>query len=164
MNKPLTAIVVILSMGMTSSLFAQDFEKGRRAAGVGDYATAYKEWKWLAEGGLAIAQYTLGMMYQYGQYGGGFAKNYNESINWYRKAAEQGFAKAQTTLGYMYERGEGFLQDNVYSHVWFNLAASNGDELGAKFRDELAKKMTAVDLSKAQELARECVKKQFKGC
>lgn len=164
MNKPLNVLVVILSMVMTTSVFAQDFEKGRRAIGDGDYATAFKEWKWLADGGLAIAQYNLGLMYEYGQNGGGFAKNYKEAIIWYRKAAEQGFAKAQTTLGTMYERGDGDIQDNVYSHMWFNLAASNGDELGVKFRDELAKKMTAVDLSKAQELARECMKKQFKGC
>ena len=43
---------------------AQDFEKGYDAYNAGDYATALKEWRPLAEQRDAKAQYTLGNMYR----------------------------------------------------------------------------------------------------
>ena len=51
-----------------------------------------------------------------------------------------------------------------WGNMWGNLGASNGNENGAKLRDLVAKKMTPADISKAQRLARECVKKNYKGC
>ena len=85
-------------------------------------------------------------------------------MKWYRKSAEQGNAEAQNNLGFMYGKGNGVLQDDVYAHMWFNIAASNGNDGAMKNRDIAAKKMTAADISKAQALARECVKKNYKGC
>jgi TPR repeat protein len=85
-------------------------------------------------------------------------------VKWYRKSAEQGNAKAQYNLGYMYAIGQGVTQEYVFAHMWFNIAASAGDAGAVEIRNELAKRMSAADISKAQQLARECVKKQFKGC
>ena len=48
--------------------------------------------------------------------------------------------------------------------MWFNIAASNGSQFGVMTRNMVEKKMTAGDISKAQELARNCVAKQYKGC
>ena len=48
--------------------------------------------------------------------------------------------------------------------MWFNLAGFNGDKNGSKNRDIIAKRMTATDISKAQKLARECIRKKYKGC
>ena len=45
--------------------------------------------------------------------------------------------------------------------MWGNIAASNGSENGGKFRDAVAKKMTATQIEKAQDLARECVRKKY---
>jgi len=56
------------------------------------------------------------------------------------------------------------IQDNVYAHMWFNIAASNGATGAVKGRDIAAKNMTAADISKAQGLARACVAKKYKGC
>ena len=64
----------------------------------------------------------------------------------------------------MYATGEGVIQDWVYAHMWGNIAASNGNESGGKLRDLAAKKITPADLSTAQNLARECVRKKYKGC
>ena len=64
----------------------------------------------------------------------------------------------------MYALGNGVIQDNVYAHMWGNLAASNGFEKGGKLRDMVAEKMTPADISTAQKLARECVRKKYKGC
>jgi len=41
-----------------------DLQKGWGAYEIGDYATALKEWKPLAEQGNLCAQYNLGVMYQ----------------------------------------------------------------------------------------------------
>jgi hypothetical protein len=56
------------------------------------------------------------------------------------------------------------IQDNVYAHLWFNIAASDGNAAAAENRDIVAKRMTAADISKAQGLTRACVAKKFKGC
>ena len=48
--------------------------------------------------------------------------------------------------------------------MWLNIAASNGYENVSKVRDVVAEGMTPADISKAQQLARECVAKDYKGC
>ena len=96
--------------------------------------------------------------------GKGVPQDYTEAVNWYRKAAEQGFASAQYRLGNMYKDGQGVIQDIVYAHMWSNIAAANGNQDGVTNRDILAKRMTASQFEKAQELARECAQKNNKGC
>ena len=63
-----------------------------------------------------------------------------------------------------YYDGKGVLQDYVYAHMWGNIAASNGDENGSKLRDFAAEKMTSSQIEKAEQLARECIRKKYKGC
>ena len=141
--------------------WAADFDKGLAAARAGDFATALAEWKPLAEQGDAVAQFYLGVMYANGE---GVLEDDKEAVKWFKLAAEQGYAKAQYNLGLMYDNGEGVIQDNVYAHMWCNIAASNGSENAKKGKDILAKQMTPQDISKAQDLARECVKKNYKDC
>ena len=78
--------------------------------------------------------------------------------------AVQGYALAQLNLGVMYANGQGVPQDDVYAHMWWNLAGSNGSEDGRGNRDIIAKQMTPSQLEKAQDLARDCVSKNYKGC
>ena len=114
-----------------------------------------------AEQGIAKAQFSLGVMYAFGE---GVPQDYKTAVKWYTLAAEQGNAGAQNNLGLMYGTGRGVIQDNVYAHMWGNIAASNGQENGRKLRDIVAKRMTPADISTAQKLARECVRKKYKGC
>ena len=137
------------------------FQKGLDAYNKRDYATALREWTPLAEQGLADAQYNLGVMYRDGQ---GVPRDHKTAVKWLKLAAEQGDANAQLNLGLMYGDGAGVIQDNVYAHMWGNIAASNGQENGRKLRDIVAKRMTPADISAAQKLARECVRKKYKGC
>ena len=161
MKKLLTALVIIVSLATTGAVCAQDRLKGFRAFQSGDYATALKEWTVLAKQGHAEAQSALGVMYRKGH---GVAQDYKETVKWFRRSAEQGHAEAQSDLGLMFAGGRGVIQDSVYAHMWINIAASNGYALAMKNRDILEKMMTAAEISKAQERARECVAKKFKGC
>ncbi len=62
-------------------------------------------------------------------------------------------------------------QDNVRAHMWFNIAASSGKvyarEIRAdarKMRGEVEKKMSSAQITMAEQLARECIEKNYKGC
>ena len=189
--------VLLISLFLGKPSYSADFNKGLIAAQNGDFATALKEWKPLAEQGDVSAQYNLGMMYQKGdgvpqdykeavywyrlaaeqehvdaQYnlgvmynnGNGVPQDYEEAVRWYQLAAEQGHSKAQGNLGVMYAFGNGVMKDYVYAHMWGNIASMNGNDLGALLRDDFAEKMTSSQIEEAQRLARECVKKNYKGC
>ncbi|MEE8606805.1 MAG: tetratricopeptide repeat protein [Nitrospiraceae bacterium] len=167
------ALVAALCAGFTLGLTAPawaSLDEGLAAYQRGDYATALREWRPLAEQGVAEAQSRLGFMYTFGE---GVSQDHAEAVKWYRKAAEQGYAKAQFNLGIMYDNGLGVPQDYAQAHMWFNFAASrfppgedrdravmNRDiaELGgghALLGGLVAKMMTPAQISEAQKLARE---------
>ena len=158
--KKLTIALLLFTLSAFTS-WAGDFQEGVNAYDSGDYTTALKEFAALAEQGDADAQFNLALMYTNGH---GVPQDYKQAVKWYTKAAEQGDAEAQYNLGTMYAIGQGVPQDNVYAHMWFNLAAVDGDEKASGKRDIIAKRMTTEALSKAQSLARECLKKNYKGC
>ena len=54
-------------------------------------------------------------------------KDYKEAHRLILPLAEQGFAPAQYNLGVMYTNGQGVPKDSVSAHMWFNIAASNGN-------------------------------------
>ena len=85
-------------------------------------------------------------------------------MKWFRLAAEHGNAKSQYNLGFMYYEGQGVIEDNVYAHMWWNIAASSGNKTASKNRDMVAGMMTPSQLEEAQDLARECIRKKYKGC
>ena len=127
LTKPIRAIhflVLALLMTLSSPVVAQDYQKGLAAFNGGDYATALKEWKPLAEKGDMYAQSNLGLMYYNGD---GVPQDYREAVKWYRLAAEQGDAKAQYNLGLMYENGYGVPQDYKEAVKWYRLAAEQGN-------------------------------------
>ena len=199
MTNPIKTLLlaVVLLFGSSQVGCAQEFERGLEAAQRGDYATALKEWRPLAEQGDADAQYNLGVMYRRGE---GVIQDDSEAVKWYRLAVEQGLVEAQNNVGYMYglgagvieddkeavkwfllsaekglasaqyylgvmyRLGAGVIEDKVYAHMWWNIAASNGDEMAKKNRNKIANMMTSSQLEKATDLARECVKKEYKGC
>ena len=118
-------------------------------------------YKLAAEQGDAKAQYNLGVMYDVGE---GVPQDDKEAVRWYTLAAEQEHAKAQYNLGVMYALGEGVIKDYVYAHMWGNIASMNGNDKGETLRGYVAEKMTSSQIDKAQRLARECIKKNYKGC
>jgi TPR repeat protein len=73
---------------------------------------------------------------------------------WFSQAAEHGDGLACAKLGWMYAEGQGVLQDSVQAHMWYSLAAAQGDQSAAEARDALAKQMTSAQTAEAQKLAR----------
>ncbi len=142
---------------------------GLRAYQRGDYATAIRKWKPLAEQGHADAQAGLGFMAYFGD-----RRSFDpdaiplddaDAAKWFRLAAEQGQADAQAYLGRMYANGEGVPQDDVQAYKWFTLVADTSDskEFGEgaqavlQSRNVLEAKMTPDQIAEAQRLARKWV-------
>ena len=119
-----------------------------------DYAQAAAWYRKAADHGNDSAEYLLGQLYEDGQ---GVPQDYAQAAAWFQRAADQGNTSAQRFLGALYAQGKGVPQSYADSYFWFNLAVagSQGDdrELVAKARDFAAGKLTAVELSKAQERA-----------
>ncbi len=115
-------LVALLLLTLAAPAWA-GWDEGVAAYERGDYATAFREMKPLAEQGNASAQYNLGFMYGNGE---GVTQDYAEAVRWYRRAAEQGHAGAQTSLGVMYDKGQGVPQDYAEAVKWYTKAAERG--------------------------------------
>ncbi|MEK6204133.1 MAG: hypothetical protein N2B02_00655 [Amylibacter sp.] len=75
------AAAVLIGFSAMPFTAAQDFEKGMAATSNGDFATALKEWKPLAEQGDAYAQDALGLMYFQGQ---GVPQDNIATMKWFK--------------------------------------------------------------------------------
>ena len=144
-------ICLVLALFVALPANAQDFQKGFSAHNRGDYATALKQWRPLAEQGHAKAQYKLGSMYESGR---GVPQDYAEAVRWFTKAAQQGHANAQFRLGLCYFHGQGIPKNIVQAYMWWGLAASEGHRKADVFLDRATKSMTPAQISKAKKLAR----------
>ena len=150
-----TWLCLSILVGLFFTLLAPawaDYQVAGDAYNRGDYNTALKEWRPLAEQGDADAQFNLGVMYDMGL---GVPQDYQEAVRWYRRAAEQGNAGAQNNLGFMYGNAQGVPKDYVLAHMWLNLVAAKGLKDAGELRDFLEKDMTPAQLAEAQRLARE---------
>lgn len=126
-----------------------------------EYASALKILSPLAEQGNARAQNSLGAMYNHGD---GVAQDFAEAIKWYRLAAQQGNSTSQSNLAAMYGAGDGIEKNYLRAHMWFNLAAITGNQEAVKGRNLTAKLLTPEGIAQAQQMARECQQRNFKGC
>jgi uncharacterized protein len=114
----------ILAVGLAGSVVAGAFEDGMDAAESGDYETAIRLWRPLADQGNATVQNFLGQMYREGT---GVPQDYAAAMGWYQKAADRGNAPAQFNLGFMYSNGLGVRQDYPAAMSWYRRAADQGN-------------------------------------
>ena len=80
--KKLTAMLCLtisVLLGSAGVSWSADFQKGLTAYDNGDYATALREWKPLAERRNALAQFNLGAMYEKGR---GVLQDYKTAMKW----------------------------------------------------------------------------------
>jgi len=91
LQRTLIPIVFILFLLFWPTLAHADFQAGMDAYNQGDYATALKEWRPLAEQGNADAQFNLGVVYSKGQ---GVSQDYIQAHMWVNLADAQGHVVA----------------------------------------------------------------------
>jgi TPR repeat protein len=108
------AATILLMLNLAAPLVAEPLEDGYSAYTRGDFATAMRIMRPLADQGNVTAQTVVGLMY-YFNYGG----------------------------------------DYVSAHMWFNLAAAQGNAFAEMFLKDTADKMTPAQIAEAQKLARE---------
>jgi len=101
----------------------QDFQAGMEAYQKGDYETALKLWRPIAESGHPSAQTNLGVMYYQGL---GTEQDYAQAVKWYQMAALQGYADAEFNLAVAYADGRGLEKDYREALRWYRLAAEQG--------------------------------------
>ena len=119
-------IAVVLSIICLAVPTWADYKAGEDAYNRGDFATALREWRPLAQQGDARAQYNLGVLYRKGR---GVPQDDVQARQWYEKAAAQGQAKAQYNLGTLYLNGSGVPKDYQQALRWFRMAADQGEAL-----------------------------------
>jgi TPR repeat protein len=128
---------------------------------VQDKAQSFKWYLKAALKGDAESQFLVGNLYDNGE---GVAQNYERALFWYTLVAEKRNAFAQNALGRLHQDGRGTLQDNSRAHMWYNIAGLNGSEQARKRRDMISARMNSQELERAQQLARECVARNYKRC
>ena len=102
--------------------------------------------------GDAEGQYYLGLCYATGN---GVPMNDVAAVYWYRRSALHGNAEAQYRLGRCYELRDGVPKDVVQAYKWLNIAAAAGQPNARTSRDAVAYRMTAEQISRAQQLSRD---------
>ena len=120
--RPMTVAALILGL-ITLSAYSQNGSEPPDDENTGEVSTVNNEMLELAMQGEALAQYTLGVMYDRGL---SVMQNYREAVRWYRAAAEQGHTTAQFSLGVMYAAGEGVGRDYQEAFRWFRTLAEKG--------------------------------------
>jgi TPR repeat protein len=103
-----TIIAFVVVICLAAPAYAAPMDDAAAALRRGDYATALKIIRPLAEQGNALAQFNLGVSYDQGW---GVPQDADEALKWYRLAADQGYSLAQQNLGDIYSSGRGVPQD-----------------------------------------------------
>jgi len=129
MGRIVATLAVVVALLFSAGSAWANFDDGMAAYERGDYATALKEFRSLAEQGHVAAQFSLGVMYDHGF---GVPENDVKAVKWWHKAAEQGDALAQSNLGNMYADGAGIPVNNVKAYMWWSLARAQGIEVATK--------------------------------
>ena len=114
----MTSFLCLLLMACGSDIDAKTaFDKG-------DYETAFKLWKPLADKGDAEAQNYLGILYYLGF---GVNRDYSKAVQWYEKAARAGNPDAQRNYGDMLHFGRGIKKSNYLAYKWYFAASQQGN-------------------------------------
>ena len=159
-----TALQIFTSLAEKGDIVAQFnlAKMYRKGTGVPkDYKAAVKWFTLSAEQGNAKTQYHLGVSHSFGL---GVVPDYKIASKWFSRSAEQGDTFSQYHLSRLYYFGNGVPEDIGYAHMWANLASSSGFKMARQLCQLLTEKMTSYQIDKAEDLARKCVNKNYKGC
>lgn len=117
-----------------------------------DYRQAARWYQKLAEKEVVEAQFTLGLMYIRGD---GVNQDNEKAVHWLTLAAEQRLPDAQYLLGVAHAEGHGVKKDLTKAYMWYEIAASLEHKNASEAQTLLAKKLSADQISQAEQLANE---------
>jgi TPR repeat protein len=100
MQRLLFRSLICLSLSLPVMAASPQWDEVNAALKRGDFDTALKLLRPMADDGNADAQYALGMMYENGQ---GVKRDHNEAMNLLQKAAQQGNQDAALYLSDAHE-------------------------------------------------------------
>jgi TPR repeat protein len=120
---PALALIISLAANAFAGP-AEDLYAAYTSSQRGDYATAIRLLRPLADRGNATAQVSLGLLYLNGQ---GVLNDDVEAIRLFELAARQGDAWGQNNLGRMYMDGRGVVQNDGEAVRLLRLAARQGN-------------------------------------
>ena len=129
----------------------------------------------------AAAQFNLGRMYYHGM---GVPQDDKTAVKWFRLAAEEGHAFGALNLAFAYFDGKGAEENWVSGYVWALISLDSAtkvvestknvsilrkyqyiiDKHVPRIKVGVKKKLTAVQITVSEKLARECIRKKYKGC
>ena len=158
MNKQILPAVLLLVM-MVVPVYANDFQEGLDAIHETNYEKALEKLIPLAEYGHPAAQYNIGVMHEWGN---GMPQDNANALKWYKRSAERSHKDAQNNLGALYSKGEGTEQNFIEALKWFIISAENGSEGGQKNIRIVEKRMSYEQISQAQKLANDWMRKNRK--
>jgi len=105
-----------------------------------------------AENGESASQCEVAKAYNTGI---GVLQDSQKAFNWYQKAAYQGNKLAQQKVGSIYfTENPNSPQNRIEAYKWYALAAAQGDEDAAKFRDKIVPIMSVQELAEANRRAK----------
>ena len=139
---------------MTPCAEAVDYYAVEAAYKKDDYTNAIILLRPPAEQGDVGAQYNLAVMYSLRHH-----QNDNKR-KWYHPTFLSMYDQVRKLIQWF----KGVPEDKVLAYMWWNLAAASGSEKASKNKDIIAERMTSSQIEKAQELSRECFKKNYKDC
>jgi hypothetical protein len=121
-------VILVLFAMFTAAFTAFDgmprpVEDGLAAYSQGDYSTALRLWKPLADQGNVNLANNIGVLYRDGL---GVPIDNEEAARWFRKAAIKGYPHAQNNLAAMYLTGKGVEKSPEEAVKWLRQAATKG--------------------------------------
>lgn len=157
-------LVVAVCCAVTGIALADPYNPyadGKAALLKGDYATALKIWRPMAERGDPAGENGLGYLYNCGC---GVPQDIDKAIEWYRRAIDQGFIKAEYNLGVLHASARWGRADPAEALHWLREAAQHGFgpadfELGEIYHDgrgvprDAAKALAYYRVAAAQQFA-----------
>jgi TPR repeat protein len=122
------------------------------AAGAGvkkDDAKALSLWLKAADQGNTRAMHNVALMYSRGR---GAKVDGARAIKYYSKAIEAGFQPSILNLGVLYANGQAGIKKNEVAAYFILSLATDNDLRSANLKTELANKMSAADIKRANDL------------
>jgi uncharacterized protein len=118
-QNPKGFLVASLFLLAASGCQRADMTSAQAVDAKGDYATAAKEYRVLAERGDSGAQYELSVRFDIGR---GLPQDFAEGAKWLERSANAGNVAAQYSLALHYDQGIGVPIDYAKAYFWVRLA------------------------------------------